>query len=120
MQCADATLLERMQTLVREAAEPAVPGESVKAAIYRAAQRLGLSFDRARRHWYGQARSIPASEWLAVHQAHQRLMRQEAARLRQRIALLEHRIQAGDDRGPTAFGGSFEAAAQSEMPAPAR
>lgn len=46
--------------LMRLLAEPAVPGESVKAAINRAARRAGLSAGLGKRLWYGEARRIDA------------------------------------------------------------
>lgn len=44
------------------AAYPGRPGESVKAAIRRAAHRLSLPFSRTRALWYGLARRIDAAE----------------------------------------------------------
>lgn len=38
--------------LLRSLASPAIPGESVKAVIGRAARRAGLTYGRARRIWY--------------------------------------------------------------------
>ena len=46
--------------LMRHLAEPAVPGESVKAAIGRAARRAGLAAGLGKRLWYGEARRIDA------------------------------------------------------------
>jgi hypothetical protein len=48
--------------LVRRVAEPRVVGDSVKAAIRRAARRLGWRFSRTRDVWYGRARRIDAEE----------------------------------------------------------
>lgn len=81
-----------MRATVREAAWPAEPGEPVKAAIRRAARRLGLSFARAHGYWYGRARSVPADEWVAAQDARLRLRRERADRLRAELAALE-----GDD-----------------------
>jgi hypothetical protein len=85
------TVPEEAQQIVREAAEPAVPGESVKAAIGRAARALGLSYARARGHWYRQARLIPAEEADALRLARIHLIRERAARLRAELAALEAR-----------------------------
>jgi hypothetical protein len=82
-------VMDNMRALVREAAWPAEPGEPVKAAIRRAARRLGLSFARTHGYWYGRARSVPAEEWVAVQDARLRLRRERAARLRAELAALE-------------------------------
>ncbi len=55
-------LREEMRNLVRQAAEPARPGESVKAAIGRAARVLGLGHGRVKRYWYGEIQVPPAHE----------------------------------------------------------
>ena len=55
-------LREEMRNLVRQAAEPARPGESVKAAIGRAARALGLSHGRVKRYWYSEIQVPPAHE----------------------------------------------------------
>ena len=62
-------LREEMRSLVRLAAEPARPGESVKAAIGRAARLLGLSHGRVKRYWYGEIQVPPAHEVDAVRNA---------------------------------------------------
>lgn len=48
--------------LVRRAAEPREAGESVKAAIGRAARRLHWSITRTRAIWYAEARRIDSHE----------------------------------------------------------
>lgn len=53
-------IVQEMQAAVRVIASPSIPGESVKAAISRAARRSGLSFSQARRLWYGLWRDVPA------------------------------------------------------------
>jgi hypothetical protein len=53
-------------TLIRQAAEPRPVGDSVKAAIRRAAMRLGFSFSRSKDIWYGDARRIDAGEMDAL------------------------------------------------------
>lgn len=55
-------LRDEMRELVRRAAEPARAGESVKAAISRAARVLGLSYGRCKRYWYGEIEVPPAHE----------------------------------------------------------
>ena len=46
--------------LLRQLAEPAVPGESMKAAINRAARRAGIPAGLGKRLLYGEARRIDA------------------------------------------------------------
>ena len=55
-------LRDEMRELVRRAAEPARAGESVKAAISRAARYLGLTYGRCKRYWYGEIEVPPAHE----------------------------------------------------------
>lgn len=52
--------------LIRRVAEPRPIGDSVKAAIRRAAQRLGFSFSRTKDIWYQDARRIDAHEMDAL------------------------------------------------------
>lgn len=84
-----ADVLGEMRGLVRWAAQPAEPGESVKAAIGRAARRLGLSHARVHQHWYGRARSVPAEEWIAAQEAGLRLRGERRAQLLAEVAALE-------------------------------
>lgn len=74
-----------MASIMRDAAQPGVPGESVKAAIGRAARRLGLPYERARAIWYGQARMIRAEEA-------DRLRARRIEIARQRLGLLQREI----------------------------
>jgi hypothetical protein len=76
-----------MLAIVREAAEPSQPGESVKAAIGRAARRLGLSFARVHGIWYGRARQITAEEA-------DTLRRRRAELARARLSYLQAQIDA--------------------------
>lgn len=64
-----AQLRNEMKALVRRAAEPARPGESVKAAISRAARSLGLTYGRVKRYWYGEIQVPPAHEVDAIRAA---------------------------------------------------
>lgn len=58
----DKLVAAEIRRRVMIAAYPGRPGESVKAAIRRAAHRLSLPFSRTRALWYGLARVIKASE----------------------------------------------------------
>lgn len=52
-------------SLLREIASPGMPGESVKAAIGRAARRAGMPYGRVRSLWY-QLAVVGAAEWLKL------------------------------------------------------
>lgn len=66
--------------LIRHVAEPRPVGDSVKAAISRAARKLGWPFGRAKTVWYQEARRIDAHEMDALRQQ-ARTYAQIAARL---------------------------------------
>lgn len=55
-------ITHEMMQIVRGAAEPWHPGDSVKVGIGRAARRLGLGYRRAQSLWYGTAPAIRADE----------------------------------------------------------
>src|ERR1700688_4362232 len=78
-----ASSIDEAQALVRRCAEPRPAGDSVKAAIRRASQRLEIPFSRTRDIWYGDARRIDAEEM-------DRLRREaEKAELTQAVAAIE-------------------------------
>lgn len=54
--------------LVKRIAEPRLVGDSVKAAILRAARRLGWKPSRTKEIWYGRARRIEAREMDALRE----------------------------------------------------
>jgi hypothetical protein len=84
------TTVDEMRHIVRCAAEPAAPGESVKAAIGRAARRLALDWGRARSLWYGDARvRVSADEADRLRRLHQARQSARLAELRADLALLE-------------------------------
>lgn len=58
--------IDEARNLVKRCAEPTPAGDSVKAAISRAAYRLGFSYSRTRNLWYGEARRIDAREMDAL------------------------------------------------------
>ena len=74
--------------LLREIVSPPAPGESVKALIGRAARHSGLTFTRARKLWYGEARSILAHELDHLRQT-----------ARARKAKQREEAKADEDRG---------------------
>jgi hypothetical protein len=53
---------EEARNLVRNCAEPRPVGDSSKAAVNRAAKRLGFSVSRTKDIWYGHAARINAKE----------------------------------------------------------
>jgi hypothetical protein len=81
------------RALVRQVAEPREVGDSVKAAIVRAAKRLGFRFTRTKDLWYGDARRIDSDEMDRL--------RERAARADARIAIanllaLRNRLATAD------------------------
>ena len=89
--------------LIRRAAEPRPVGDSVKAAITRAARRVGLGYERAKAIWYAEARRVDASEMDRLRAvAAERARRQEEAgidahrELVDRITAIEARLAALD------------------------
>jgi hypothetical protein len=53
---------EKAAALAKHCSLPCPPGDSVKAAIGRTADRVGIPFSRVRDIWYGDARRIDAWE----------------------------------------------------------
>lgn len=79
--------------LVRNVAEPRLVGDSVKAAITRAARRLGFSITRTKDIWYGDARRIDADE---MDRLRTEAARAEADELKQRLLALYRSLAATD------------------------
>lgn len=65
-QCERQTMLCEASVLVKRAAEPRVIGDSVKAAIARAANKLRWRYSRTKDIWYARARRIDAHEMDAL------------------------------------------------------
>ena len=86
--------------LLRSVAEPVPAGDSVKAAILRAARRLrGWSHNRVRDVWYGDARVRLSADELSELRAVARVKHRDADsaerdELRARIERLETRLAA--------------------------
>jgi hypothetical protein len=89
------TMLE-MRSIVHQAAQPRAAGDSVKAAIGRAARRCGMGYERTRAIWYGRARAILAEEADALRRFRAEQDRQHLATLRAEIALVEARLRGRD------------------------
>lgn len=86
--------------IVQLAAEPRPVGDSVKAAIGRAAKRLRWSYTRTRDVWYGDARRIDVREMDALREVERR--RDDAAselerrRRLEQLAVLRTRLHMRD------------------------
>lgn len=87
-------LVSEMQAIVRRAAEPWRPGDSVKAGIARASRRLDIGFRRARTFWYGNPCAVLALEADRLREADLRLLADERHRLASKIEMIRARINA--------------------------
>lgn len=90
-------ITREMSAIVREAAEPGYAGESVKAAIRRAAFRLALSYRRAKSYWYGDVKLVPAHEADRLRKAKRQILRDRASRLNSELEILQLRLQHLDN-----------------------
>jgi hypothetical protein len=112
-----ASIAHEMQSITRRAAEPWQPGDSVKAAIGRAARTLGIGYRRARSFWYGESVAVRAIEADQMRAADSLALTQRRQRLEHELAAIKARLKgadekeaghaAGVDRGET--GGSGQA-----------
>ena len=94
----DMVLIE-MQNIVRRAAQPCEPGDSIKALINRAARRMGLQFRRARSIWYATpGTAIRAAEADALRVAELRLLTAERIRLETQMRWIETRLGAAHEQ----------------------
>lgn len=99
----------QMRHYVRRAAEPAEPGEHLKALWRRASQRLGLPVARVQKYWYGLINSPLAHE---LEQCRVRLEYKSAVRsetLAARLGEITREIEeleraTGQNLGPGDFG----------------
>lgn len=106
--------LRDMQRITRFAAEPREPGDSVKAAIGRAAKRLNLSYRRCYDFWYASSgAAVRAAEADHLRAAELRLIAAERARLKTKLDWIEARLNAreggANDQGVGAQGGASRA-----------
>ena len=89
------TVLLDMKRITRYAAEPRPAGDSVKAAIGRAARTLGLTYRRAYSFWHAaEGTAVRAEEADKVRQAELRLMARERIQLGVRLEWIEARFNA--------------------------
>jgi hypothetical protein len=89
----DMSSVSEAQTLVQRVAAPREATDSVKAAIVRAARRLGWKFTRTREIWYGHARRIDAAEMDALREAAGRM---EARLLISNLLVMRERLSKTD------------------------
>ena len=80
------------EALVKEAAEPREPGESVKASINRAARRLGFKPRRVEQAWYRQPAAWLSTEMDVMRAKAAEAMRARQARLQAELDALEARL----------------------------
>ena len=85
---------QQMSLWVREASEPAQPGEHIGQRIRRAAKRLGLSESRAKRFWYGEKTRVSAAEYLSVQDRLHAIADDQLRLMRRRMAVTEAKKRA--------------------------
>ncbi len=93
------TIAHEMQAITRRAAEPWLPGDSVKAAIGRASRTLGIGYRRARSFWYGESVAVRAIEADRMRAAETLLLTQRRQRLEQELAALRARLDGAHQGG---------------------
>lgn len=103
--------MSEVAILLRELSEPWPPGDRIKVAIGRAADRCGLSYWRAFDIWYQKARRIEGYEIdqiaLALQKKREEEARNEIHDLRTRLLKMEARIaaEAANSARPASGGG---------------
>lgn len=78
-----------MIDIVRMAAEPRQPGDSIKTMIARSGIRLGLNATRVKKLWYGEVATVPAHEADQLRSAKRHIMRAQQASLAAKLNSLE-------------------------------
>jgi hypothetical protein len=102
-----------MQRIVRLAAEPLEPTDSVKARIGRAARRLKLNYRRAYAFWYASDGTSPrAIEADRIRAEEDRILASRRIRLEQELDWIEARIAAQEGRQNAAMGATLGGVAQ--------
>lgn len=82
-------IADEMQSIVRKAAEPWMPGDSVKSALDRVSRRTGLQYRRIRTFWYRQTEAVSAVEADTLREWHRTWLANRKARLAAEIEQLE-------------------------------
>lgn len=83
------TAVAEASSLLRQLAEPRPIGDTVKAAISRAARLARMNYSRAEDIWRREAKMVRAEEMDVLRQAKLEHARAEYARLKRKIAALE-------------------------------
>src|SRR5262245_515730 len=78
-----------IRSQLKELALPCPAGDRVKSAIGRAAKESGLSYERTRKIWYGEAHRIEAAEIELVRVAH---IKKEIREFRKHVAHVQNYI----------------------------
>jgi hypothetical protein len=92
-ECSDMSSVSEASLLVQRVAAPRECSDSIKAAIGRAARRLGWKFTRTKDIWYAHARRIDAAEMDALREAAGRV---EARLLVSNLLVMRERLAAAD------------------------
>jgi hypothetical protein len=82
--------------LLRQLAEPRPVGDTIKAAINRAARRVKIKVGRVEDIWRQEARAVRAEEMDAIRRAVMEEARLEYSRLVNRIASIEATLRESD------------------------
>jgi hypothetical protein len=82
--------------LLRQLAEPRPVGDTIKAAINRAARRVKIKAGRVEDIWRQEARAVRAEEMDAIRRAVMEEARLEYSRLVNRIASIEATLRRSD------------------------
>lgn len=91
------TILAEMHGIVRRAAEPRLAADTAKAAISRAAERLGIPFRRARSFWYSESTAaVGAAEAEKLRAAELRLLQERRRRLEEELEVLRWHLREMD------------------------
>jgi hypothetical protein len=85
-------IIVEMQAIVRLASQPWEPGDSVRVAITRAADVLGLSYRRARSFWYQEVVSVRAVEADRMRAAERVLLAKRYRVIQHELAAIEVRL----------------------------
>jgi hypothetical protein len=93
----DTAIASEMQSITRNAAGPWQPGDSVKAAIGRAARTLGIGYRRARSFWYGESVAIRATEADRMRAAERALLAERERYLTHELTIIKARRDAADE-----------------------
>ena len=99
----DTKTIAEMRAIVREAAEPRPPVDSIKAALGRASAALGLTYRRTTSLWYGyDTVRVRPEEAARLHAEADRLRLLRIERLEREIAELRAEVRRQDAQAAAA------------------